>query len=93
MPDIAPNADRTFGPADADEPKPEGPVPEEDVREMPTDPPEVVPSAASEQTVIAAGTGLAGFAKADPQGGLTGSDEETWEVDSSGTVRLPEDDR
>ena len=93
MPDIAPNADRTFGLDDPDDPKPEGPAPEDGTREMPTDPPEVVPSAASEQTVIAAGTGLAGFAKADPEGGLTGSDDETWEIDGAGTVRLPEDQR
>jgi hypothetical protein len=55
MPETVPNADRTFGPDDVEEPQPEAPAPEE--------------------------------------GGNTENDDETWEVDSSGTVRLPEDER
>jgi hypothetical protein len=92
MPDIRPTTETTMRPADEDTPR-EGVVPEEGIRKVPTDPPEVVPSAASEQPAVAAGTGLAGFAKADPEGGLSGTEDDTWEVDPTGTVRLPEDER
>ncbi len=55
------------------------PVPDEGVREMPTDPPEVVPSMSAEQPTVAAGIGLAGFARADPEGGLVGDEEYGWQ--------------
>ena len=64
-----------------DEPRPQGEAPEEGMREMPTDPPAVVPAAASENMVVAAGMGLAGFAKQNPEAGLTGDEDVAWERD------------
>jgi hypothetical protein len=92
MPDIRPTTETTARPDDEDTTTRGGAVPEEGIRRMPTDPPDVVPGAASEQPVVAAGTGLAGFAKADPEGGLAGTEDDTWVVDPTGTVRLPEDE-
>jgi hypothetical protein len=60
------------------DPKPEGEIPEDGMRTMPTDPPAVVPAMSSEQFGVAAGIGLAGFAKQNPEGGLTGDPEEPW---------------
>ncbi|MDQ3938655.1 MAG: hypothetical protein M3253_08265 [Chloroflexota bacterium] len=60
--------------------------PEEGMRKTPTDPPAVVPTEAAEQPAIAAGMGLAGFAKANPEGGLTGDEDVAWER------RLPVED-
>jgi hypothetical protein len=57
------------------------------MRRMPTDPPAVVPGAASEQMPIAAGMGLSGFAKSDPEGGLTGASDE----DDLWTLQPPTD--
>ena len=76
-----PNQELETAPDWGDEPKPQGEAPEEGMRKMPTDPPAVVPTAASEQTVIAAGMGLAGFAKQNPEGGLVGDEEAAWERD------------
>jgi hypothetical protein len=55
-------------------------VPEDGMRQVPTDPPEVVPAISSEQFGIAAGLGLAGFAKQNPEGGFLGDEEEEWHV-------------
>lgn len=69
-----------------------------DEREMPTDPPAVVPAIGSEQTVVAAGMGLAGFAKQNPEGGLTGDPgpEEAWQREpdtSEGAFPAEDEDR
>lgn len=76
-----PNQELNTRPDWGDEPKPQGEVPEEGMREMPTDPPAVVPSQGSEQMGISAAIGLSGFAKQNPEGGLTGDPEEEWERD------------
>ena len=64
-----------------DEGKPQGEPPEDGMRQMPTDPPAVVPAMSSEQFGIAAGIGLAGFAKQNPEGGFTGDEETAWKRD------------
>jgi hypothetical protein len=69
---------------DTGEARPDLPVPADGLRETATDPPAVVPTMTSEQTVVAAGMGLSSFAKADPEGGLTGADDDPAEDD--GTV-------
>jgi hypothetical protein len=74
-----PNQDLETAPDWADEPKPQAETPEDGIRKMPTDPPAVVPSAAAEQTVIAAGMGLSGFAKQNPEGGLVGDEDVAWQ--------------
>ena len=74
-----PNQKLDTGPDFGNQPKPQGDVPEEGMREMPTDPAAVVPSAGSEQMGIAAGMGLAGFAKANPEGGFVGDEDVAWE--------------
>ncbi len=61
---------------DTGEARPDLPVPEDGLRQAATDPPAVVPTMTSEQTVVAAGMGLSSFAKADPASGLTGSDDD-----------------
>jgi hypothetical protein len=55
-------------------------VPEDGMRQMPTDPPEVVPALSSEQFGIAAGLGVSGFAKQNPESGFVGDEDEAWHV-------------
>lgn len=55
--------------------RPDLPAPEDGLRRAATDPPAVVPTMSSEQPVVAAGMGLSSFAQADPDGGLTGTDD------------------
>jgi len=74
-----PNQELDPEPDFGDERKPQGEAPEEGMRRMPTDPPAVVPIIASEQPATFAGMGLAGFAKQNPEGGLTGDEEVAWE--------------
>jgi hypothetical protein len=62
-------------------------VPDDGMRKMPTDPPEVVPAISSEQFGIAAGLGLAGFAKQNPDGGFVGDEEEAWHVQDPDAAR------
>ena len=76
-----PNQELDTAPDFGDEPKPQGEVPEDGMREMPTDPPAVAPSIGSEQPAIFAAMGLAGFAKQNPEGGLTGDEDVAWERD------------
>jgi hypothetical protein len=64
-----------------EEPKPQGDAPEDGMRQMPTDPPAVVPAISAEQFGIAAGVGLAGFAKQNPEGGFVGDEETAWQRD------------
>lgn len=85
MSDIRPNAEPTFDLDENDEPKVQGPPPEDGMREMPTDPPAVMPSIGAEQPAIFAGMGLSGFAKADPAGGFVQDDDEQWKVDRTVT--------
>ena len=44
------------------------------MREVPTDPPAVVPSMAA----VSAGMSITGFAHANPEGGLAGDEEMGW---------------
>jgi len=81
-----PNQDVETAPDRGDETKPQGEAPEEGTRKMPTDPPAVVPAAAAEQTIIAAGMGLAGFAKQNPEGGLVGDEDVAWQRDPTASV-------
>jgi hypothetical protein len=53
-------------------------VPEDGMRKVPTDPPEVVPAISSEQLGVAAGLGLSGFAQQNPEGGFVGDEDEAW---------------
>jgi len=76
-----PNQELNPEPDWGDEPKPQGEPPDEGMRKMPTDPPAVVPAYGSEQMVISAGLGLAGFAKQNPEGGLVGDESVAWERD------------
>ena len=73
---------------DDDATKPQGDLPEDGMRQMPTDPPAVVPAMSSEQFGVAAGSGLSGFAKQNPEGGFVGDEEEAWHVQD----RNPEDE-
>lgn len=54
-------------------------APDDGTRQMPTDPPEVVPAISSEQFGIAAGLGLSGFAQQNPEGGFVGDEQEVWQ--------------
>ena len=54
----------------------------DDMREEPADAPPVVPAISVEQPGIAAGIGAASIAKQNPEGGLTGDDENAWKRDS-----------
>ena len=67
-------------------------VPEDGMRQMPTDPPEVVPAISSEQFGIAAGLGLSGFAKQNPDGGFVGDEEEPWHVQDPDAPRRATDE-
>ena len=62
-------------------------VPEDGMRQMPTDPPEVVPALSSEQFGIAAGLGVSGFAKQNPEGGFVGDEDEAWHVQDPDATR------
>jgi hypothetical protein len=68
-----------------DESKPQGDAPDDGMRQMPTDPPAVVPAISSEQFGIAAGVGLAGFAKQNPEGGFVGDEDDPWQKPEPGT--------
>lgn len=74
-----PNQELDVGPDFNDQPKPKADSPEDGMRQMPTGPAAVVLGAASEQLGIAAGMGLAGFAKANPESGFTGDEDVVWE--------------
>jgi hypothetical protein len=78
---LPPNQEFETAPDFNEQPKPQGEAPEDGMRQMPTDPPAVVPSAASESFGIAAGMGLAGFAKQNPEGGFVGDEDAAWERD------------
>jgi hypothetical protein len=68
-------------------------VPENGMRQVPTDPPEVVPAISSEQLGIAAGLGLSGFARQNPEGGFLGDEEEPWHVqDPDATTDAPDEE-
>ncbi len=54
------------------------PLREDASQNVPTDPPAVVPTAASEQTPIAAALGLSSFARTEGTTQLTGEIEEQW---------------
>ncbi len=69
---------------DTGEARPDLPVPDDGLRQAATDPPSVVPTMTSEQTVVAAGMGLSSFAQADPEWGLTGGDEDATVEDDAG---------
>lgn len=78
---------------DDDATKPQGDAPEDGMRQMPTDPPAVVPAVSSEQFGIAAGIGLSGFAKQNPEGGFVGDEDEAWHVqDRNPHDSSPEDE-
>ena len=61
-------------------------APEDGMRQVPTDPPEVVPAISSEQMGVAAGLGLSGFAQQNPEGGFVGDEEEAWTKDDPDQV-------
>ena len=67
-------------------------APEDGMRQIPTDPPEVVPAISSEQMGVAAGLGLSGFAQQNPEGGFVGDEDEAWTKEDPDSVTDPTSD-
>ena len=74
------NTDRT-GPTDSERDTAEQ-MPDEGMRTKPTDIPEVPVALGAEQPAVAAGLGVSGFAKQNPEGGLTGDEDTAWQRDA-----------
>ncbi len=68
-------------PMEEEQTEPQTETPEDGMRQVPTDPPEVVPAMSAEQLGVAAGLGLAGFAKQNSEGGFTGDEDVAWTRD------------